>query len=140
MDRGRIPDIPNTFVCDLLPEIPKMLPPISHLLQSLPLQSWSINQLLCSRAVCSTVVERIIVETVDSNLTTAVDDFQMGPAEFGYIFAAIYSMYLYFQSQSPKYQKMEKLNQYVLSKSTYKMIQVALFVIFWIVKNPANAI
>ena len=106
-----------------------MLPPIP------------LKQLLCSRAICSAVIDRIVFESVDSGIATTVSDISdTGPVEFIYAGIAIYYVYSYFVEHKSKKTKIEKLREYVLPNSVYRAINTFVFVIFLLIKNPANAI
>lgn len=104
-----------------------MLPPIS------------IKQIIGTRAIYSVVIDRIAIETLDSNVITSMVQC-MGPAEIIYGGFAVYYAVLHLESQSTKQAKIERLNQYVLTDSTYRIINSILFVLFLLIKNPYNAI
>jgi ABC-type Fe3+ transport system substrate-binding protein len=106
-----------------------MLPPIT------------LKQMLCSRAICSAVIDRVIFESVDSGMATAVAEVNnTGPVEVIYVGALAYYLYMYLMSQPTKKDKFDKLNQYVLSENGYRWINTALFILFLLIKNPLNAI
>jgi hypothetical protein len=101
----------------------------------------SLKQLLCSRAICSAIIDRVVVESVDSGMTTTVSDVvQAGPVEAIYVGMAMYYAYTYLANQPSKKAKFEKLNQYILSENVYRTINIALFILFMIFKSPSNAI
>lgn len=106
-----------------------MLPPIP------------LKQLLCSRAICSAIIDRVVFESVDSGMTTTVVEVShTGPVEVFYIGMAVYYAYTYLANQPSKKAKFERLNQYVLSSNVYRGINSLLFVLFLLIKSPANAI
>ena len=106
-----------------------MLPPIT------------LKQMLCSRAICSAVIDRVLFESVDSGMATTVAEVNnRGPVEVIYVSAIAYYVYLYISSQPNKKVKFEKLNQYVLSENGYRWINTTLFILFLLIKNPLNAI
>jgi hypothetical protein len=106
-----------------------MLPPIP------------LKQLLCTRAVCSAVIDRVVFESVDSGMTsTVVEVSNTGPVEVIYVGITVYYVYTYVMNRPSKKAKFEKLNQYVLSDSVYRRINALLFVLFLLIKSPSNAI
>ena len=106
-----------------------MLPPIT------------LKQVLCSRAICSAIIDRVVFESVDSGITSTVAEVShTGPVETIYIGIAVYYVYMYVLNQPSKRAKFDKLNQYVLSEKLYRVINTLLFGLFLLIKSPANAI
>jgi hypothetical protein len=104
-----------------------MLPPIS------------IKNILCVRAVSSIVMDRIVYEAVDPSTITNIVSYT-NPTDILYIISAVSFIQIYLQQQSPKHIKQTRLNQQVLSDDVYRCINISLFVLFLLIKNPLNAI
>jgi hypothetical protein len=115
------------------------------------------KQLLHIRAISTMVFDKIVSETVDSNLVmaTQIQMVSMPTAEHTLIMIiCMYSAYMYYKTaldesrvnkytkkysrrrSNAKQAKREKLNKYVLTESGYNLIKMCLFILFLLIKDP----
>ena len=104
-----------------------MIPPIS------------IKNVLCVRAVSSIVMDRIVYEAIEPSTITNILSYT-NPTDILYVVSSVYFIQMYVQHQSPKHIKNTRLHQQVLSDNVYRLVNMSLFVLFLLIKNPLNAI
>ena len=99
----------------------------------------SIKNILGVRAVCSVVMDKVVYEVADSTTVTTLFSYT-NPTDLLYFAFALYFLQLYLSDHTPKRAKETELRQLVLSESVYRNVNVILFVLFLLIKNPLNAI
>ena len=111
-----------------------MIPPIQ--IPSIP-----IKTIICTRAVCNIVLDRIMFESVDETILPTVYHWANcpSPTDLVYIGVAIYYLHAFLSANSPKQRKLSELDEYVLSKPVYNRIKMLLLIIFMLIKTPANS-
>ena len=108
-----------------------MIPPL--------LSQMSIKNVLSIRAVCSVVMDKIVYEALDSSTITHAFTCPT-PTDILYIVFAGYFIKLYLSEYSAIRTKQIELHQYVLTPGVYRTLNLCLFMIFLLVKNPENVL
>lgn len=98
-----------------------------------------IKNVLCARAIGSMVMDKVVYETLDSSTMSSIFT-SPSPSDVIYIGLTCYFIKLYISEYTPIRAKETKLHQYVLTPRVYRSLNISLFILFWIIKNPLNAI
>lgn len=99
----------------------------------------SVKNILCIRAVCSVVMDKVVYEVADTTAMNTLFSYT-NPTDILYILFAVYFIQMYITEQTPQRAKETELRQLVLSENVYRAINSILFVLFLLIKNPLNAI
>jgi len=99
----------------------------------------SIKNILCVRAACSVVIERVIYESIDTTSVNELSNYT-NPTDILYFISSIYFIQMYLFEKSPEYEKQTRLRELVLSPEMHRSIHITLFFLFFLIKNPLNAI
>jgi len=109
-----------------------MLPPLFH-------PTLSVKNILCIRAVCSAVMDKVVYEVADTTAINTAFSYT-NPTDILYIVFSVYFIQMYITEQTPKRAKETELRQLVMPENVYRAINSILFVLFLLIKNPLNAI
>jgi hypothetical protein len=99
----------------------------------------SIKNVLGIRAVCSVVMDKVVYEVADSTTVTTLMSYT-NPTDILYFIFAAYFIQMYISDHTPRRARETELRQLVLSDNVYRSVNVILFVLFLLIKNPLNAI